>query len=280
MIHTPDNASEDFLVAGLSYCLLWELWGDASEDDFAEHKERVERRCELTERDHWRLELYEESSPTAQEERSLLDRLQRYRRYAGNGVSIADSIVALLPPQLQERAARHSLLRRIDPPSPGWFARLFRRRGTAPRADPAPLADREADFERFLNLPGAVEGFRRFWRRPPKNRDNRQTRVLVILGMALGQSIDLETESKRHRWLERLERACHFSEQTRDDLLEVAAMTNEASYNAEELAYCIMIDARNRDQANFVAFLETYESALYAFGAELERTLKTVGATA
>ncbi len=264
----------------MGYCLTWELAGARAPEHWAHLRAEAGRGDVLTELERWSAELYEEGPPSAQEERSLLSRIECALRGRRQLEAVKRLIVDLLPDVLHPAATRHSLLqglrlRREPSVVETWLKRTgFGLAGDDGFPDAAArLGEREADFSRFLSLPGFEEQFRAFWRREPKLRGNRQTRALVTIGALAGQCIRPHDGVDWDRWAARFAGTCHYSIQTQQDVLLIAAETSGHCYDAQELAYRLLADARPQDIRYLKEWIARHEDEMNPIASELRRLL-------
>lgn len=277
----PTTQSKEFLILGLAYCLTWELFGAKAPSYWDHLHEYIEEESGLNERERWTLELYEEVAPTVQEERSILGRLVPLLNKPVQLMAARDVILTVLPKESSEAALRHSLLRPLQIPDDQnvlkkWLSGLGAKtsldsNGYSEMA--SSLSTREADFNHFLLQPFFVEGFRRFWHKPPKKRSNRQTRALVGISAALSQMICPDDLGQTEYWCHRVAEACHLTKQTEKDVYSLVAEMVAFTYDASELAGRIFADASVVDKQNFSLFMSTHSDLLSEFKDEFEREL-------
>ena len=278
-MNAPAQAyAETYLIGLLAYCATWEVAGSRAPEHWEGIRHYLEEEAGLEERQRWAAELYEEGPPTAQEERSVQYRIEDGFNGPRDALAFRERVLALVPEALRTTVAGHSLLRHLE--APREFGRLkqwlaqWRLAGPGRRRFVAqPLAEREADFLRFLELPFAVEGFRRFWHQAPKYRNNRQTRVLVCVAAALGQLVGAAESADIREWAARLAAGCAFSDQTRDDIAGLAEEMSAYFYDPEELAYRLVVDAKPIDKQNLREFVRTHRPRLSDSADELMRGL-------
>ena len=269
------TALEEFLIVSMAYCMTWELAGARASEHWSEIHAFVTGENALGERQRWTIELYEEGPPTAQEERSIRSRIDAYLLQPRDVAYFRSGILNLLPEGLREAAATHSFMHGLAMPSTeygklkSWVMRWKVARYQAPQVRVLPMAEREEDFSRFLEQPYFVESFRRFWRVAPKRRNNRRTRVLVCIGAALSQMVRVDETVDFDLWTGRLTASCHFTSQTRDDLRSLIDEMSDVSYDVQELAYRLFVDARAVDQQNLRGFIVRYGDELSALAPEL-----------
>lgn len=276
------NHSEEFLIVCMAYCMTWELAGTRAPKHWGLIHALVGEAGRFNERERWVVELYEEGSPSAQEERSILSRIEAYLVQPRDVAYFRAGILNLLPEALREAAISHSMMRSLAMPSDygklktwvmGWRIARYSR----PQVPVLPLAEREADFERFLELPHFVEAFRRHWRAPPKYRNGRQTRTLVCRAAALGQMVQVDESIDFDQWTTHMAEDCHFSEQTRNELMLLTEEMSVFSYEAQELAYRFLIDAREIDQRNIRNFIKRFNRELSDFAQDFVRGMQFDG---
>lgn len=272
--------SQEYLIACMAYCMTWEMTGARAPDHWELIHDFVAGNFDLSERQQWKVELYEEGPPSAQEERSIISRIDAYLLQPRDVAYFRSGVLNLLPETQRDAAAKHSLMRSLEmPPSDygtlkAWVMSWKVDRYQAPEVRQLPLASRENEFNRFLGLPNFVEAFRLFWRVEPKRRDNRQTRVLVCLGAALSQMVQVEETVDFQRWTDRLASICHFTPQTARDLQALMEEMSAFSYDVQELSYQLLVDSRDVDKQNFRNFIERYREDLSELAPVLARGLQ------
>jgi hypothetical protein len=277
---TQPTASEEFLIVSMAYCMTWELTGTRAPNHWSGIHAFLTDANPLSEQQLWVIELYEEGPPTAQEERSIRSRIDAYLLQPRDVAYFRSGILNLLPDQLREAAETHSFMHGLAMPSTefgtlkSWVMRWKVARFQAPQVRVLPLAEREADFGRFLEQPHFVASFRKFWRVAPKRRSNRRTRVLVCIGAALSQMVRVDETVDFDLWTERLTVSCHFTAQTREDLRSLIDEMSNVSYDVQELAYRLLVDAREIDQRNLQSFIDHYRDELSALAPELARSMQ------
>ena len=260
--------------------MTWELAGARAKDHWSKIHAFLAGGSALSEQQRWGVELYEEGAPTAQEERSIRSRIDAYLLQPRDVAYFRRGILNLLPDQLRGAAEAHSFMYGLAMPSTefgtlkSWVMRWKVARFQAPQVRVLPLAEREADFGRFLEQPHFVASFRKFWRVAPKCRSNRRTRVLVCIGAALSQMVRVDETVDFDLWTDRLTTSCHFTEQTREDLRSLIDEMLNVSYDVQELAYRLFVDAREIDQRNLQSFINHYGDELSALAPELARSMQ------
>jgi hypothetical protein len=270
--------SDEFLIVCMAYSLTWEIGGAHASQHWQGIRAYVQEHHGLTETERWACELYEESSPSAQEERSIMARINARLDHPRRVVDFHKAILRLLPESMAATAAKHRLMNSLALPQGygrirSWlaehqFARL------RPKPELPPLATREADFQSFIEHPYFVEGFRQFWHMPPKYRNNQQARILLCVGAALSQMLPGDDGDKVEEWSHRLGRMGNFTERTREDVVELCQMMFDASYDAQEIGYRLFVDAKEADRTAMVAFCERYADELSGFARELTRAIQ------
>lgn len=271
--------SDEFLIVCMGYCLTWEVGGVRASQYWPGIREYVQQHESFTETERWVSELYEESSPTAQEERSIISRINARLDHPRRAVTFRQSILALLPAPLNEAAAKHRLMNSLALPEGygrlrSWLAEhKIARLGPEPVELP-PLSSREADFQRFIENPYFIEGFRKFWKQAPKYRDNKQTRVLLCVAAALSQMVLCDDAAGLKEWSHRLGRIGSYTEQTRHDVAELSLAMLDESYDAQELGYRLFIDAKEADRKVLVNFYERYNDQMTGFAHDLVRSME------
>ncbi|HAQ58867.1 MAG TPA: hypothetical protein DCR32_07630 [Opitutae bacterium] len=275
MTKLQKTGAEEFLIVSMAYCMTWELAGTRASEHWSDIHAFITGENALGELQRWTIELYEEGPPTAQEERSIRARIDAYLLQPRDVAYFGSGILKLLPEGLREAAATHSLMHGLAMPSTefgtlkSWVMRWKTAQYHAPQVRALPLAEREQDFNHFLEQPYFIEGFRQFWRVAPKRRSNRRTRLLVCIGAALSQMVHIDKVVDFDLWAERLTASCHFTLQTRDDLRSLIDEMSAISYDVPELAYRLFVDTREIDQQNLQAFIRCYRDQLSALAPEL-----------
>ncbi|MFP4070212.1 MAG: hypothetical protein ACOCVJ_03575 [Verrucomicrobiota bacterium] len=274
-----ENDPDEFLIACMSYCLLWELAGSRISETWDRVRDWSRNEASLSERQRWMVELYEERPPTVQEERSLLARIQASAAQRG-ATGFREGVLELIPSGYRDAAARHSLMAGLTVEQVRGIRRFWRKSTPRPVSvlkrvgGEVSLADREINFIRFLELPYFLDGFRRFWRQPPKFRSNVQTRVLLTLAAALSQMVPVEESEFLGEWIEPLKTYGYYTQATYQDLGELVAEMRLHTYDAQELAYHLLIDAKDADRAGLVRYLETHREHFSAFADTFLRRLQ------
>lgn len=271
--------SDDFLVVSMAYCLLWEVSGKRSSQHWPAIRDHIENSVALSETERWVCELYEESSPTAQEERSILSRINARLEHPRTVMAFRQSILALIPEELAEVAAKHRLMNSLSVPEGysllrSWLAQYKLTKVRPVQTEVAPLAAREADFLRFMEHPYFLEGFRRYWHQAPKSRNNQQVRVLLCVAAALSQMITCDDESELAQWSARLGQITNFTEQTQHDVADLSLKMLNESYDALELGYRLFVDAKEVDRINLTTFCQRYSDELTDFAGDLVRGMQ------
>jgi len=273
------SESDEILVVTMAYCLTWEIGGARASQHWQGIRNFAMTCDALSETERWVCELYEESSPTAQEERSILSRIKARLDHPRVVVTFRQAILNLLPSSIAEAAAKHRLMNSLSVPEGygrlrSWLSE-HKIAGLRPaQPDLAPLAAREADFLRFIESPYFLEGFRKFWQQAPKSRTNQQMRILLCIAASLSQMLACDDSSEWQQWCSRLASIGCYTEQTQADVAELClAMTSE-SYDAQELAYRLFADAQAVDRRNIITFCERYTEELGGFARDLVRGMQ------
>ncbi len=260
--------------------MTWELAGTRAAENWSDIHAFITGENALDELQRWTIELYEEGPPTAQEERSIRARIDAYLLQPRDVAYFGSGILELLPEGLRDAAATHSLMHGLAMPSTEygtlktWVMSWKIAQYHAPQVRALPLAEREQDFDHFLQQPYFIESFRLFWRVAPKRRNNQRTRVLVSIGAALSQMVRIDEAADFDLWAERLTASCHFSSQTKDDLRSMLDKMCGSTYDMEELAYRLFVDAREIDQQNLHGFIRRYRDELSALAPELAHKMQ------
>jgi hypothetical protein len=274
--------TDEFLKIALAYCLTWEIAGSRA-PGFWEELRAFKDRCDLLdEKELWMSELYEESSPTAQEERSILARIEARLDHPRAVLGFRKEILGILPASIRDAAEKHRLMKALVLPRAQGRVRTWLNQykmasaKTHPERGNLPLAEREAEFIRFLEYPHFLEGFRQYWKQAPKVRNGRETRQLLYFAAAFSQMVHCEETAEFEAWSRRFARACSFSAQTESDTLELGLEMLDQSYDAQSLAYRIFVDVNEVNRANLIQFCRKYEDKLTTFSQELVRALSLV----
>ncbi len=270
------SESDAVLIASMGYCLTWEITGARANQHWQGIRDYIAGSATLSDMDRWVCELYEESSPTAQEERSILSRIEERLDSPQRAASFRNAILSILPVPLTDAALKHRLMNSLTSVEDYGRIRswLIEHKLASFRPTPkyrVPLAEREADFIRFIEHPYFLEGFRRFWHAKPKKRNNKQMRVLLCASAALSQLITCHEASEVREWARRLGLIGSYSEQTQEDVSSLCLEMLDESYDAQELAYRILVDAREVDRRNLEIFCERYADELSDFAQDLVR---------
>jgi len=274
--------SDEVLLATMAYCLSWEI-GGARASQYWEGIRDYVKTCEgLSETDRWVCELYEESSPTAQEEQSILSRINARLDHPRVVVKYRQVILELLPSSIAEIALKHRLMNSLVVPEGygrlrSWLVehRIDALRPAQPKL--APLAAREGEFLKFIEYPHFLEGFRAYWHQAPKCRNNQQTRVLLCVAASLSQMLAGEDLNDLQEWSARLGRIGSYTEQTQRDVSELSLVMSDESYDAQELAYRLFVDAKEVDRQNIITFCNRYVDELTDFARDLLRGMQVLG---
>ncbi|WPJ95638.1 hypothetical protein SH580_19655 [Coraliomargarita algicola] len=271
--------SDAFLVAAMAYCLSWEITGARASQHWSGIRDYIKQNSTLTETERWCCELYEESSPTAQEERSIQSRINARIDHPRMVIKLRQSILDILPATIVESARKHRLIQSlIAPEGYGPLRTWLAERNIAGfRPVPptlAPLAAREAEFYHFLESPCFLEGYRKYWHQEPKLRNNKQMRVLLSVSAALSQMLTVDSAEELQHWCARLAVIGSYTEQTQLDVVELCSMMSAESYDAHELGYRLLVDAQALDRQNIVTFCERYADELTGFARELVRGMQ------
>ena len=265
--------SDEFLIACMAYSLSWEIAGSNAFQHWSAIRDYVQHHEGLSERERWTCELYEESSPSAQEERSILARINQRIDHPRRIVNFHKAILKLLPKPLVEAAEKHRLMNSLVLPVGYGRIRTWLSEHKLARLRPTPglpaLAAREAEFGRFIEHPYFIEGFRKFWHHAPENRNCKQTRVLLCMGAALSQMLPGEDAEESAEWSGRLGQVSNFTERTREDVAGLCQMMFDASYDAHELGYLLFADAKEADRDAIEVFCQRYTEELTGFARDL-----------
>jgi hypothetical protein len=271
--------SDDFLVASMAYCLSWEIGGVRAREHWQAIREYIQSSGALTETERWMCELYEESSPTAQEERFILSRINARLDHPRVVVSFRQSILTLMPEALAELAAKHRLMHSLAVPEGygmlrTWLMQHKIARSRPAQSEPIPRPAREADFLKFIEYPYFLESLRSYWHQAPKFRNNKQTRVLLCIAAAMSQMLTCDDAQELQVWVERMRKIVNFTMQTQADLADLCLAMMDASYDAQELAYLLFVDANKVDRINFITFCDRHSDELTDFARDMVRGMQ------
>lgn len=255
------NYSREMAYATLTmaFVLSWEMLHNPSE-----HWPRLRRESRLcpslTQEDWWKLELYEESFPTVQEGRATSERFWQLAPTSyQQGKRFRECLRQLLPHDLRSSVSRHPYWKKDIA---GWFSHaFFRQRKDVLSSQNKPeneIPDRERDFNHFLSLPGFRNCFEAFWHTDPKDRNNRDTRALIVTGRIVACfGLPCSPEAENHlRHL--LATESFFSEQTVDDIMTVARRLQRFSCPMLELAERLVIDTTHADRKNLIRLIPEF----------------------
>ncbi|WP_309383641.1 hypothetical protein [Cerasicoccus frondis] len=240
-------------------CLSWELYLDQSE--VAEQVEQLLVGANITAYQKWVVELYQEERTSLEDGRSAFARLKGVVRRCHNGRQVREFLFSLLPAGKQGAAAKHPLMGDLVGHRSGP-THLFgvRRAKIANRIEPGstlPVVEREAEFDRFLKQTGFLESFELYWRQPPKNRDNKRTRVLVLAAAIVAMTTPLTVEEDMKREIELLQRRCHFSVETGEAIIRICHHLYPEQLDAVWIAQSFITDAESADRDNYEALVRS-----------------------
>ena len=271
--------SDEVLIVKLTYCLTWEIGGARASQYWESIRDYIKTSDLLSEMERWGCELYEEASPSAQEERSVLSRINARLDHPREVIRFRQAILDLLPSSIIEVAAKHRMMNSLSVPEGysrlrTWLAehKLAGLRPEPPAV--TPLATREADFLQFIEYPYFLEGFRMFWQQSPKFRNNKETRVLLCVAASLSQMLACDDAAEWQDWSARLGRIGSYTEKTQRDVAELCVAMSGESYDVQELAYRLFVDAQKVDKQNIVTFCQRYSDELNGFADELVRGMQ------
>jgi hypothetical protein len=272
--------SDEFLVAAMAYCLSWEIAGARANQHWSVIRDYISQQDGLTEMERWSCELYEESSPTAQEERSIQSRINFRLDHPRAAVKFRRAILKLLPDAIRDTAAKHRLMISLVVPEGYGPVRTWLAErniaGFSLSAPPAllPLSVREAEFSQFIESPFFLEGYRRYWHQAPKFRNNKQMRVLLSVSASLSQMITFDDIHELKRWCAKLAIIGNYTEQTQLDVAELSLLMAGESFDVHELGYRLLVDAQAVDRQNIITFCDRYADELTDFARELVLAMK------
>ncbi|MGZ0655233.1 hypothetical protein ACWPKO_13530 [Coraliomargarita sp. W4R53] len=271
--------SDEFLVATMAYCLSWEIAGARASQHWSGIRNYIKENDALTELERWTCELYEETSPTAQEERSIQSRINARVDHPRVVITLRQAILDLLPASLSEVAVKHRLMQSLVVPEGYGPLRTWLAEHNVAGFRPvqpalAPLAAREAEFLQFIEAPLFLQGFREYWHQESKYRTNKQTRVLLSVAASLSQMLTVDNAADLQQWCTRLARIGSYTDQTQFDVADLSFLMLGESYDAHELGYRLLIDAQPVDRQNIITFCERYADELTGFARDFVNGMK------
>ncbi|GHB95002.1 hypothetical protein [Cerasicoccus arenae] len=239
-------------------CLSWELYLDS-----AEVKDRVEgllAHAELTAYQRWVVELFQEERTSLEDGRSAFAQLKAIVRRYRNGKRVRELLLSLLPANKRAAAERHPLMGDFighrSGPTHLFSTRRARISSRQESGDKLPTSEREAVFDDFLTRPGFLESFELYWRKSPKNRDNKRTRVLVLAAAIVAMISPLKIEEETEREMKLLQRSCHFSVESCEAVMRICRRLMPEQLSPGWVAQSFIADATDGDRANFAEMIE------------------------
>lgn len=239
-------------------CLSWELYLDQQEVN--EQVEHLLVNADLSAYQRWVLELYQEDRTSLEEGRSAFARLKAIVRKHHNGKAVREFLFTLLPKSKQDAASRHPLMGDLvghrAGPTHLFATRRARIANRMEAGNSLPAVEREAAFDDFLKRPGFLESFELYWRQPPKNRDNKRTRVLILAAAVVAMITPLTEEEDSEQEIKLLQRRCHFSVETGEAIIRICRRLYPEQLNPTWVAQNFLADATDADRDSYAKLLE------------------------
>ncbi len=242
-------------------CLGWELHLNRTEIE--QTIRQLQQESRLPAYLQWLVELYSESRTSLEEGRAVLAHLL----FEDNGVARArltwSLFTQLLPKSKLTGSRSHpllSLLERISRRSGRDLPAMDRDAmglGPTKASRSLPEIERELAFNDFLSTPGFRDAFQAYWRKGPKNRNCRQTRVLILIASMVAICSNFSTEQEIADLKGALQEQCHFSEQTADNILSLVRDLHHEQLDYIWLALSFATDATDRDLRAFADFVQS-----------------------
>jgi len=234
-------------------CLSWELYLDQREVN--EQIEQLLVGAELSAYQCWVVELFQEERTSLEEGRACFARLKAVVRRLHNGKAVQEFLLSLLPDSKQAAATRHPLMGDLvghrSGPTHLFATRRARIASRMESGDSVPQVERQEVFDEFLKRPGFLEAFELFWRQPPKNRDNKRTRVLVLAAAIVAMITPLTEEDDNDREIGTLQRQCHFSVETGEAIIRICRRLYPEQLNPAWVAQSFIADATETDRESY-----------------------------
>lgn len=259
-----DPVFPDRVVRGLHFrfytfvlCLSWELHlplADALKRLDAEVGREHFSPCES-----WALELYEEGRTSFEEGKAVTRLLADSIQPGEEAREVLPLVERCLPPGkrsvLRQQPLFTQFRQRMEALSKPWLVRLFQQEAL-PEKNPSVTVEREDAFRQFLTLPGFRDAFVRYWHTPPKDRTNRETRILILIAALVRGVGDWHAPDGRERLRQSLMAECHFTEISARDILDVSNTLHIATLNPVFLGQSLAAEAGESDRQNFTHWLE------------------------
>ena len=245
-------------------CLGWELHLDPLEVERDIRK--LQRESHLPAYLQWVIELYSESRTSLEEGRAVLAHLLAESN-AGARARLSWAMLCELLPKSKLANTRFNpllkLLERISERGGRELTVMDRDAVGLGQVSPPqvlPSIEREEAFNDFLSTPGFREAFEEFWRKGFKNRNCRQTRVLVLVAAIVAICSHNHTGYDAVELKHTLQAQCHFSEQTAEDILQIVPGLHHEQLDAVWLALSFATDATGTDLGGFAEFVKHAQS--------------------
>lgn len=239
-------------------CLSWELYLDQRE--VGEQLEQLLANAGLTAYQRWIVELYQEERTSLEDGRAAFARLKAVVRRYHNGKAVREFLFSVLPDGKQATAARHPLMGDLvghrAGPTHLFGARRARIANRMQSGDSLPVVEREAAFDEFLKRPGFLEAFQTYWHQPPKERDNKRTRVLILAAAIVAMITPLTEASDADRETKVLQRHCLFSEETSEAIIHICRLLYPEQLNPAWIAQSFLADATEADCESYARLIE------------------------
>ncbi|WP_269540849.1 hypothetical protein [Cerasicoccus fimbriatus] len=240
-------------------CLSWELYLDQAE--VSDQIEQLLVGAQLSAYQRWVVELYREDRTSLEEGRAAFARLKAAVRRCHNGKKAREFLFSIIPDNKQAAAVKHPLMGDLvgHRAGPTHLFSVRRARITSRKAsvDSLPVVEREAEFDDFLRKPGFLESFELFWRQPPKNRDNKRTRVLILAAAIVALITPLTDEADMDREIGLLQRKCHFSVETGEAIIRICHHLSPEFLDPDWVAQSFIADAEPADRDSYETLVQT-----------------------
>lgn len=234
-------------------CLSWELYLD--QEEVSEQVEALLKNAGLSAYQRWVVELYQEERTSLEDGRAAFARLKAIVRRYRNGKNVREMLLSLIPEHKQGAAVRHPLMGDFIGHRAGPTHLFSTRRASIAKpqdsADQLPKVEREAAFDEFLKQTGFLESFELYWRQPPKNRDNKRTRVLVLAAAIVALITPMAEDSEEEAEMGLLQRRCHFSAETCEAIMRICHRIYREQLNTTWIARSFVTDATEADRMSY-----------------------------
>ncbi|WP_309397499.1 hypothetical protein [Cerasicoccus maritimus] len=234
-------------------CLSWELYLDQRE--VAEQIEELLVGANLSAYQRWVVDLYREERTSLEDGRAAFARLKGVVRRTHNGKAVRAFLFSILPDHKQAAAMKHPLMGDLvghrSGPTHLFATRRARIANRMESGEALPEVEREVEFDEFLQQAGFMDSFQLFWRKPPKNRDNKRTRVLVLAAAIVAMITPLTSEEEFEREVRLLQRRCHFTEETAEAIIRISFHLYPEELSPTWIAQNFIADADPADRDSY-----------------------------